>query len=45
VLWSNIAELRLAEVARARRRRVTTIVLVCAGIALAIGVAAARLLR
>jgi len=44
-LWSNIAELRLAEVARAKRRRTMKVALLWAGIALAIGATAALLLR
>jgi DNA-binding winged helix-turn-helix (wHTH) protein len=36
VLWSNIAEIRMAEAARAKRRRTTTVALVCGGVVLAI---------
>jgi DNA-binding winged helix-turn-helix (wHTH) protein len=45
VLWSNIAELRLAEVARARRRQTAKAMILWGGIALAIGAVAALLLR
>ena len=48
VLWSNIAELRLAEVARAKRRQMTKVALLWGGIALAIaaiGAIAVRFLR
>jgi len=45
VLWSNIAELRMAEAARARRRRTTTVALVCGVVVLAIAAIARFLLR
>jgi DNA-binding winged helix-turn-helix (wHTH) protein len=44
-LWSNIAELRLAEVARAKRRRTTRAAMLWVSIALAIAAIAALLLR
>jgi DNA-binding winged helix-turn-helix (wHTH) protein len=45
VLWSNIAELRLAEVERARRRRTAKLALLWGGLALATAAGAAMLLR
>ena len=45
VLWSNIAELRMAVAARARRRRVTTVALLCGGVVLAIAAIVRLLLR
>jgi DNA-binding winged helix-turn-helix (wHTH) protein len=48
VLWSNIAELRLAEAARAKRRQMTKVALLWGSIALAIatiGAIAVRFLR
>jgi DNA-binding winged helix-turn-helix (wHTH) protein len=45
VLWSNIAELRLAEQARNRRRQTAKVAMLWGGIALAIGALAALLLR
>ena len=45
VLWSNIAELRLAEVARSQRRQTAKVAVLWGGIALAIGAIAALLLR
>jgi len=44
-LWSNIAELRLAEVERAKRRRTTKIAMMWTGIALAVGAIVVLLLR
>ena len=45
VLWSNIAELRVAEAARAKRRQVTKVALLWGGIALAIATIAALAVR
>jgi DNA-binding winged helix-turn-helix (wHTH) protein len=45
VLWSNIAELRLAEEARNQRRQTAKVAMLWGGIALAIGAIAALLLR
>jgi len=45
VLWSNIAELRLAEVARAKRRQTMKVAAMWGGIAAAIAGIAALLLR
>ena len=45
VLWSNIAELRLAELARAERRRTIKVAAVWGGIAAVIAAIAALLLR
>jgi DNA-binding winged helix-turn-helix (wHTH) protein len=45
VLWSNIAELRLAEVERARRRQSARVAMLWGGIALAVAAIAALLLR
>lgn len=45
VLWSNIAELRLAEVARHKRRQTAKVAVLWGSIALVIGAIAALLLR
>jgi DNA-binding winged helix-turn-helix (wHTH) protein len=45
VLWSNIADLRMAEVARAKRRRTTMVALLCGGVVLAIAAIVRLLLR
>jgi DNA-binding winged helix-turn-helix (wHTH) protein len=45
VLWSNIAELRLAEAARAKRQQTIKVAAVWGGIAVAIAAIAAMLLR
>ena len=45
VLWSNIAELRLAEVARNQRRQTAKVAVLWGSIALAIGAIAALFLR
>ncbi len=45
VLWSNIAELRLAEAARAKRRQMTKVALLWGSIALAIATIAAIAVR
>jgi DNA-binding winged helix-turn-helix (wHTH) protein len=45
VLWSNIAELRLAEAARSQRRKTTKTAVLWGGIALAVATIAALLLR
>jgi DNA-binding winged helix-turn-helix (wHTH) protein len=45
VLWSNIAELRLAELARAKRRQTMKVAVLCGGVAVAVAAIVTLLLR